>query len=107
MNCLTPKRLISIDFREIPAVELTCKCGGVMSIPLRLVLPPLRELKCPGCYEELWRDEYLYRTVNALIGVLRDWKKIDHKEFGLGFSVAEGSIPQAVTERAGWIRPPE
>jgi len=85
---LTPKKVFSADFREIPAVDLTCKCGGSISIPIPRNLLG-QSLECPGCHQPLWNDDRdpLYRILRAFVSTLSEWKKLDSQDFKLGFSI--------------------
>jgi len=86
---MTPQKLFSADFREIPSVELTCKCGGSVSIPMPRHLLG-HSLECPGCHENFWKnsEDHLYRTVATILSGLSEWKRLDSKEIKLGFSIA-------------------
>lgn len=96
---MTPKKLFSADFREIPAIELRCKCGGSISIPLPRNLQPRRDLECPGCYERFWKTDTdpAYRAVATILAGLSDWKKLNNQDFNLGFSIADNPVTASTT----------
>jgi hypothetical protein len=91
---MTAQQLFSADFREIPAIELTCKCGGAISIPMPKKLIG-QALKCPGCHESFWEnsDDPLYQIVAKIVSGLSDWKRLDSPDSKdvklgrLGFSI--------------------
>jgi hypothetical protein len=86
---VTPKKLICAEFREIPAIEITCKCGGIISIPLPHNVLPSTDLRCPGCYEDFWKSDYAFKVVRTLIGALSEWKKLDDQQLRIGFSIPD------------------
>lgn len=86
---MTAQKLFSAEFREIPSVELTCKCGGSVTIPMPKTL--IREsLACPGCLKPFWdnSDDQICKIVTSIVSGLSEWKKLDSKGVKLGFSIA-------------------
>ena len=90
---MTPQHLFHIDFNEITALEVTCKCGSVVKIPLPA--DNLREdLSCVGCNTTFWGDKHdkVYLYALGLIRALTHWKRYceqleDKRTFNLGFSI--------------------
>jgi len=86
---MTPQQIIRIDAKELTALEVRCKCGSTMTLPLQR---NLRErLSCVGCNTQLWSGEMeqdkTYFTVLGLIRSLSLWNDLDQKQFSLGFSL--------------------
>jgi hypothetical protein len=91
---MTAQKLFSADFREIPSIELTCKCGGAVSIPMPKKLIG-QKLECPGCHDSFWEssDDDLYQIVAKIVSGVSEWKRLDSqaskdvKLSRLGFSI--------------------
>jgi hypothetical protein len=91
---MTPTSIVSADFIEIGAVDIHCKCGGVVSIPIPLPLQGLKEkiptsFSCPSCNIQLWNDNSpAYNHILQLLTALGDWKRDKEKsKFWLGFTL--------------------
>ena len=92
---MTAQKMFSAGFREIPSVELVCKCGGAVSIPVPKNLIG-QKVECPGCHEPFWENsnDHLYKIVAKIVAGLSDWKRLDSpdskdvKLAKLGFSIA-------------------
>lgn len=87
---MTPQSVWKFDLNEIPALEVRCKCGAVISLPLSAA--NLRErLACAGCNETLWGTEAeqdkTYLVLKSLIRSLSVWKDVQTKQFSVGFSL--------------------
>ena len=92
---MTPKNVMQADFKEIPAIELTCtECSGVQVIPLPKDSLP-KKLVCPGCNRPLWSDENdsNYQKATGITEYLSKWKRSDDKgNFRIGFSLPYSSV---------------
>jgi hypothetical protein len=90
---MTPQKTISIDFSEIPALEITCKaCTGRILLPLPLPKKILeRIMDCPSCGKRLWENENdgVYASVAGFARALGALKETPHKTISLGFTVSE------------------
>jgi len=90
---MTPQKSISIDFSEIPALEITCKdCKGRVVLPLPLPKQDLqRLLDCPSCGKRLWedREDPTYQSVFGFARALGNLKATPHKTISLGFTLPE------------------
>jgi hypothetical protein len=92
---MTAQKLFSADFREIPSIELTCKSGASVSIPMLKNLIGQR-LECPGCREPFWENsnDHLYQIVAKIVSGVSDWKRLDSPDSKdvklgkIGFSIA-------------------
>jgi len=86
---MTPRSVIAIDFKEIKAVEIRCKCGAVISLPLPNT--DLSEhLACMGCNNTLWfakADGSPHGKVHALMRAIGIWQQVENAPFTLGFSL--------------------
>jgi len=86
---MTPKNLISIDFREITSVEITCtECGGMMTLPVAKENIPVSQ-SCPGCNKPLWTtaDSAVFNNLRDLVFGLSHWQRREENRFRLGFSL--------------------
>ncbi len=90
---MTPQKSVSIDFAEIPALEITCKgCSGRIVLPLPLPKENLeRIMDCPSCGKRLWdnADEDAYKSVAGFARALGALKKTPHKTISLGFTLTD------------------
>lgn len=87
---MTPRSLLAVDFREIRAVEVRCKCGAVTSIPLPKNAFSVEHVTCLGCNSIMWFAEAEgspYRKVKALIDAISAWQSAEGVPFTLGFSL--------------------
>lgn len=86
---MTPRNVIAVDFREIPSIEVRCKCGAITSMPLpKTGLPP--HFDCVGCNAVLWYAEMEggpYSKVLALVKGISAWQQVEAAPFTLGFSL--------------------
>ncbi len=86
---MTPINVIAIDFREIKAVELRCKCGAVMSLPLPKTTLS-EHVSCVGCNSTLWvaqAEGSPHAKVQALLRAIGAWQQVEAAPFTLGFSL--------------------
>ena len=86
---MTPQNKVLIDLIEIGRLDVTCKCGSIMT--LQLPKQDLREfVSCVGCNERLW-DGIHDQTYIRVLGIMRsmsNWKEIaSSAKFSLGFSL--------------------
>jgi hypothetical protein len=87
---MTPQQLIRFDLNEIPALEVRCKCGAVISLPLPS--RPLRErVACAGCNEMLWlgrpENDKTFLLLQNLIQSMSSWRESQPSQFTVGFSI--------------------
>ncbi len=86
---MTPKTLISIDLKELAAIEIRCSsCGGMLTIPVvKESVNPSQS--CPGCNTLLWGigDSGIFNTLRDLTLALSFWQRTEEKRFALGFSL--------------------
>jgi hypothetical protein len=87
---VTPQQIVRFDLNEIPALEVRCKCGTVISLPF--TGRPLRErLSCAGCNEMLWGTEMendkVFTLLQNLVRAFSMWKEVQPKQFSVGFSL--------------------
>jgi len=87
---MTPQQIIRFDLNEIPALEVRCKCGAVISLPLTTRI--LRErLACAGCNEMLWlgrtEQDKIFLLLQNLISALSMWRELQPSQFSVGFSL--------------------
>ena len=93
---MTPRSVLAVDFKEIGAVEVRCKCGAVTAIPVpRGSGFHVEHFTCVGCNSMLWFGELeggLYKKVKALIEGISAWQNVEGVPFTLGFSI-DASAP--------------
>jgi hypothetical protein len=87
---MTPQTLVNIDFAEIASIEITCRCGGRLTVPLP-TLKLSEKLKCPGCTTPLWNEDHdaRYNAATGVAEAISVWKKLNHDGFRLGFSIPQ------------------
>lgn len=90
---MTPQHVVRFDLNEIPALEVRCKCGTVISLPF--TGRPLRErLTCAGCNEMLWEgkmeQDKIFLMLENLVRALSMWRELQPK-FSVGFSIVDTS----------------
>src|ERR1700693_3974389 len=89
---MTPRHVIRVDFREIRAVEVHCKCGAIMSLPLPKTSINLH-VDCMACNATLWYEEMEggpYSKVQALMRSLSAWQQVEVRPFSLQFYLEAG-----------------
>jgi hypothetical protein len=87
---MTPQRFISVDFKEIRSLVMTCKCGAALTIPLPQ--NNLREhVHCMGCDKMLWggSEDPRYVRLLGLTRSLSNWQGLEQQDVIAGFSIAE------------------
>jgi hypothetical protein len=87
---MTPRNVLAVDFNEIKAVEVRCKCGAVTSLPFRKDAFSIEHFACIGCNSTLWfkdADGNPYKKVKALIDAISAWQSVEGALFTLGFSL--------------------
>jgi len=87
---MTPRSSLRVDFKEIQAIEVRCKCGSVTSIPVPRNSFEIQHFTCVGCNSMLWFAETpggAYRKVKALIDSISAWHSVEAAPFTLGFSL--------------------
>lgn len=90
---MTPRTITTIDFREITSIEIRCKCGAIVTLPLPKF--GLQDgLACPGCHEVLWRINVAIggpteggSEVMNLMRSISDWQQVQRAPFTLQFSL--------------------
>ncbi len=96
---MTPRHVVTIDFKEIKAVDIRCNCGSLISI--RLPKMNLAEhLSCPGCNTMFWyaqEDGSPHPKVQALVRNLSNWQQVERVPFTLEFSL--DSLDRASSEK--------
>ena len=82
------KHVLTVDFKDIKALEITCACGARFTIPVPKEALPAN-VKCAGCNERLWDggDDKEFQMVNGFLTMLSAVQKHDDKKFRLGFSL--------------------
>jgi len=89
---MTPYSVTIVNFDEIPVVEIVCKCGSRISLPLPNHNLP-HYVQCVGCNAQLWeseQDQNFIRTVGVLRS-LSNWKDLPNKKFSLEFSLKQST----------------
>jgi RNase P subunit RPR2 len=94
---MTPQHVVRFDLNEIPALEVRCKCGAVISLPLTAPTSLRERLACAGCNETLWQgrmeDDRVFHHLQNLVSAISMWKELEPKQkFSVGFSLV-GSSP--------------
>ena len=99
---MTAQQIVRFDLNEIPALEVRCKCGSVISLPLNKPTLLTEKLACAGCNATLWRHsemehDKVFIYLNQLVRTLSTWREIQPKQFSIGFSLVDtppsGHIP--------------
>ena len=86
---MTPKSVLSVDFKEINAVEIRCACGSLTTLPLPLNALP-EHFACMSCNKTLWfanEEGGAFSKVQSLVRGLSLWKQVEKAPFTLGFSL--------------------
>lgn len=85
---MTTKHVLTVDFRDIKALEVTCACGAKLTIPVPKDALPAN-IKCAGCNERLWNggEDREFQFVNGFLLMLSSVQRHDDKIFRLGFSL--------------------
>jgi hypothetical protein len=85
---MTQRHVLTVDFKDIKALEVTCKCGGKLTIPVPKDSLPTH-IKCAGCNERLWDgpDTRDFQFVSGFLVVLSAAQRHDDNIFRLGFSL--------------------
>jgi hypothetical protein len=93
---MTPINLFTVDFAEIPALEVTCAaCKGRITMPLPLPKRDLQQfMDCPSCSARLWEGsgEPVYQSVAGFARALSALKEHPHKSLSLGFTLTGKSV---------------
>lgn len=85
---MTQKHVLTVDFKDIKALEVTCKCGAKFTIPVPKEALPAN-VKCAGCNERLWDsgEDREFGFVSGFLRMLSEAQRHDEKIFRLGFSL--------------------
>src|ERR1022692_3898130 len=74
---MTPKSVISIDFKEIESIEIRCEsCKGMLTLPVtKENVQPSQS--CPGCNKQLWglEDSDIFNNLHDLVIGLSYWQR--------------------------------
>jgi len=92
---MTQRHVLTVDFKDVKALEVTCKCAAKFTIPVPKDTLPAN-IKCAGCNERLWDggEDRAFQIVNGLLLMLSQVQKHDDKIFRLGFSL---DMPEKVS----------
>lgn len=86
---MTPQNKLHVDLTEIGRIDVICKCGSVMTIPIPK--DNLRDhFSCVGCNERLWEGEHdqTYLRVLGMMRSLSNWNRhAPNANFTVGFSL--------------------
>ena len=86
-QAVTAVNVVRVDVKEIGALQLTCSCGGEITIPLSQRNIP-KYAACPGCNTQWWDGPgKLYGRLCALTEALVSWNDLDQDKLTLGFSL--------------------
>lgn len=99
---MTQRHVLTVDFKDIKALEVACACGGKFTIPVpKDTLPG--NVECVGCNKRLWDggDDREFQIVKGLLVMLGQVQRRDDKIFRLGFSL---DMPETVTPNTSEIR---
>lgn len=90
---MTPKSTLSVNFAEIPALEVRCsECTGTIVFPLPLPKQFLQKyLECPSCGKRLWEDtnDPIYASVSGFARALSSLKDHPLRTVVLGFTLID------------------
>lgn len=100
---MTPKSALSVNFAEIPALEVRCsECTGTIAFPLPLPKQYLQKHQdCPSCGRRLWEDanDPTYVSVSEFARALGNLKIHPFRTVVLGFAIIDNQLPNDVTAR--------
>jgi hypothetical protein len=84
---MTAKKLAVIDTKEITAVDIRCKCGSVLTMPVT-TQKLSRNLSCANCEAALWMEgANIQQAVFFLIQGIRGVNE-NAKDLSITFTVA-------------------
>ena len=86
---MTPKSIISADFKEITSIEIKCEeCNGMLTVPVSKENVPVSQ-SCPGCNKQLWgmEDSAIFNNLRDLVLALSHWQRREKSKFALGFTL--------------------
>lgn len=86
---MTQKHVLTVDFKDIKALEVTCSlCGTKLAIRVPTDARPAN-VECMGCNKRLWDgpDDNEAKIVSGFLTMLSHVQKHDDKIFHLGFSL--------------------
>ena len=85
---MTAKKVSVIDTKEIAAVDIRCKCGSVLTMPVN-AQKLSRNLDCANCGATLWMDgANIQQAVFFLIQGIRGVNE-NAKDLSITFTVDE------------------
>jgi hypothetical protein len=85
---MTAKKVSVIDTKEIKAVDIRCKCGSVLTMPVN-TQKLSRNLDCANCGTTLWMDgANIQQAVFFLIQGIRGVNE-NAKDLSITFTVDE------------------
>jgi hypothetical protein len=95
---MTSQQVTRFDLNEIPALEVRCKCGSVISLSLKKPTMLREKLACMGCNEMLWQHsemetDRVFQYLNQLVQTLSIWREVQPKQFSVGFSLVDSLTP--------------
>lgn len=85
---MTQKHVLTVDFKEIKALEVECRCRARFTIPVpKDALRP--NVKCAACNELLWDggDDATFQYVSGFLRMLSEAQRREKDGFCLGFSL--------------------
>jgi hypothetical protein len=101
---MTPKSALSVNFAEIPTLEVRCsECTGTIVFPLPLPKQYLQKhLDCPSCGRRLWEDanDQTYVSVSEFARALSNLKIHPFRTVALGFTLTGLAESSAVGARS-------
>ena len=89
---MTPQNVMIANIEEIPALDIVCKCGSRISIPLPMRNTNLQPfIECIGCNARLWDADHEqgYLRTLALLRSLSQWHELQSKKFAIEFSIKQ------------------
>ena len=89
---MTPKSTLSVNFAEIPALEVKCSVHGNHSFSASTPKANLQKhLDCPSCGRKLWEDanDQTYVSVSEFVRALSKLKIHPFRIVVLGFTLID------------------
>ena len=82
---MAARHILTIDVTEITALEVRCKCGGQVSLPISYRLEGV--MCCPGCGKTLLDVNDAGPAVAELSKSLLNWKRLQEKKCSVTFTI--------------------
>jgi hypothetical protein len=95
---MTPKSVTTIDLNDLKEIELRCKCGAAIRLPIPLKAGNLLAAQdCPGCADPMWEGvtHPTRQKLERLLSVIESWKEAAHPVLSIRFVITEESLPSA------------